>query len=154
MNSFSQPYKTGLGLRLGSISSGLTIKHFVSSNSAIEGIASFGRHSFLVTGLYERHHIFPTEERLAWFYGGGIHFGFFSKEHGYHYFYYKSHNKKIYEAYPNNPHNSFGADLILGLEYKFRNVPISLTLDAKPFFDLAPGVYSYWEGAFTFRFTL
>jgi hypothetical protein len=41
LNSFSQPYETGLGFRLGGVSSGITVKHFTNSNSALEGILSF-----------------------------------------------------------------------------------------------------------------
>jgi hypothetical protein len=154
LKSTAQPYKTGIGIRLGGISSGITVKHFIGSNSAIEGIASFGRHSFLITGLYEKHQAFPKAEGLSWFYGFGAHVGFFNNDYGYHYFYYKSHGDKIHidEFYDNRV--SFGGDLIIGIEYKFKDAPVDIGLDIKPFVDLVPGVYGYWEGAFSFRFTL
>lgn len=39
----AEDYGTGIGLRLGGLSSGISVKGFVNSTSAIEGIASFGR---------------------------------------------------------------------------------------------------------------
>ena len=150
----AQPYATGLGFRLGGISSGITVKHYVNSNSALEGILSFGRHAFLITGLYEKHQPFPNAEGLSWFYGGGAHVGFFSSGHPYSYFYYKTHGDKVkvYEYSDNKL--SLGADFIIGLDYKFNNAPVNLSLDVKPFIDLIPGVYGYWEGALSVRFTL
>ena len=153
-NSIAQPYKTGIGIRLGGISQGITVKHFVNSNAALEGILSFGRHSVIITGLYEKHQPFPKADGLSWFYGGGLHVGFISGDYSYYYFYYKSH-KKVYVGDAFNDSQSYvGADFILGMEYKFKDAPIALSLDLKPFVDFVPGVYGYWEGALTFRFTL
>jgi len=150
----AQPYSTGLGFRLGGISSGITVKHYTNSNTALEGILSFGRHAFLVTGLFEKHQPFPSAEGLSWYYGGGAHVGFFPNDYRYNYFYYKSHNNKdkIYEH--SDAGISLGADFIIGMDYKFQNAPVNLSLDVKPFIDLIPGVYGYWEGALSVRFTL
>lgn len=152
LKSSAQPYNTGIGLRLGGISSGITVKHFVNSNSALEGIVSFRSHSFFITGLYERHHLFPNAEGLSWFYGGGVHIGFFD-DHRYEYFYYKHHGKKEVFFRDGDANMSFGGDFILGLDYKFRNAPVDIALDVKPFVDFVPGLYGYWEGALTIRFT-
>ncbi|HBZ20540.1 MAG TPA: hypothetical protein DEO60_05385, partial [Bacteroidales bacterium] len=46
----AQDYKTGVGLRLG-FSNGLTIKHFVSQRSALEGLLSTRWRGFELTGL-------------------------------------------------------------------------------------------------------
>ena len=154
IKSMAQPFNTGIGLRLGGISSGITVKHFTSSTAALEGILGFGRHSFSVTGLYEKHTPFPNAEGLSWFYGGGAHIGFFNNDYGYEYFYYKSHKNKVY-GYQNGSSNiSLGGDFIIGLDYKFKNAPVNLSLDVKPFVDILPGVYGYWEGALSIRFTL
>lgn len=150
----AQPYSTGIGLRLGGITSGITVKHFTGSNSALEGILSFGRHSLLLTGLYEKHTAFPKAEGLTWFFGGGAHIGFFERNYGYYEFYYRSHGNKIkYVDYYDN-RTSFGLDFIIGLDYKFKDAPVNLSLDVKPFFDLSPGFYGYWEPALSIRFTL
>jgi hypothetical protein len=153
--SKAQPYNTGIGLRLAGISSGITVKHFVNSNSALEGIVSFGRHAFLITGLYERHQPFPNAEGLSWFFGGGGHVGFFSDNYTYAYWHYKGKDKDKYYVFEHRDATTFiGADFILGLEYKFKNAPVDLGLDVKPFVDFVPGVYGYWEGALSVRFTL
>lgn len=152
--SSAQPYNTGIGLRLGGISSGITVKHFVNSNSALEGIVSFRSHSFFITGLYERHQSFPNAEGLSWFFGGGAHIGFFD-DHHYEHFYHTHHKHKDDDIFDDGDSDiSFGADFILGLDYKFKNAPVDIALDVKPFVDIVPGFYGYWEGALTIRFTL
>jgi hypothetical protein len=149
----AQPYATGIGVRFGGIATGITVKHYTNSNTALEGILGFGRHSLILTGLYEKHQEFPSAPGLSWFYGGGAHLGFVSHNYSYYDFYYKSHKHEgDADLYDSNVF--FGADFILGMEYKFKDAPISLGLDIKPYIDLLPGFYGYWEGAFTFRFTL
>jgi hypothetical protein len=151
--SYGQNYATGLGVRLGAASSGITIKHFLSSTGAIEGIVGFGRHHVMFTGLYEAQRPFPTEG-LSWYYGGGAHIGFFRFRNGDGYYYYKSHGTHIV-YYDDDAHSevAFGVDFILGMEYKLINAPVAFSLDVKPFVDLTPGVSGYWDGALTIRFT-
>ena len=152
---YAQPYSTGLGFRLGGISSGITVKHYTGSNTALEGILSFGRHAFMITGLYEKHQDFPNAAGLTWFFGGGAHVGFFSGDYRYYHYYYYSHKKIKYEEFADNDASVFfGADFIIGLDYKFQNAPVNLSLDVKPMVDFVPGVYGYWEGALSVRFTL
>ena len=154
-NSFSQPYNTGIGVRFGGIMSGITVRHFVSERGAFEGLASFGRHAFMVTGMYESFHGFPNAEGLNWFFGGGAHIGFFDEDYRYDYFYHKHHNKNDNDVFEDGDEQfSFGGDFIIGLDYKFKNTPINLSLDVKPMIDFVPGLYGYWEGALSVRFTL
>jgi hypothetical protein len=152
--SRAESYETALGFRLGGVSSGITVKHFISSNAALEGILSFGGHTFLITGLYEKHQEFPNAEGLTWFYGGGAHIGFINSNYGYYDYYYHGHGK--YNVNEDNYDARFllGADFIIGLDYKIKNAPIDLSLDVKPMLDIIPGFYGYWEGALSFRFTL
>ena len=150
----AQDYNNAIGLRLGGISSGITFKHMGGNDAAFEGILGWGRHSLLITGLYEKHYAFGNAEGLYWFFGGGGHVGFFNDEYGYAYFkYYKKKgvvyvNEKYYDSKV-----SLGLDFIIGVEYKFENAPLTLGLDFKPFFDIDPGFYGYGEGAFSARFT-
>ena len=81
LSASSQDYHTGIGLRLGGLNSGLTVKHFVNSNSAIEGILGFGYKHFLITGLYEKQTPIADAPGLAWYYGGGAHLGDPDREH-------------------------------------------------------------------------
>lgn len=153
----AQNYNTGLGFRLGGINSGISIKHFTGSSTALEGIVGFARHSFTFTGLYEKHQSFPNATGLQWYYGGGAHVGFFTNNYNYgYYYYYKNKGNKVL-VYTDNVYTStmyLGADFILGLEYKFTGAPITVGLDVKPQIDLIPGFYGYFDGALSFRFTL
>lgn len=152
-NSSAQEYATGIGIRLGAWNRGITAKHFFSGNSAAEGIIAFGGKSFMITGLYEKHSPFPTSEGLSWFFGGGAHFGIY--QDGYDYFYYKyKGNRYLTVIEDGDRKNGFGADFILGMEYKFQKVPIALALDTKPFVDFIGDFYGYWDVALTFRFTM
>jgi hypothetical protein len=145
----AEDYETGIGIRLGGITQGLTVKHFLSTNSALEGILSFGHHSFMITGLYEMHNEISGAPGLYWFYGGGAHLGFYN---GGDYFYYKKHGRRYYYEEDRSV-AVFGIDLIIGMEYKFQKAPIAIGLDIKPFFDFAEEFPGYWDAAFTARFT-
>lgn len=152
-NSSAQEYATGIGIRLGGWNRGITAKHFFSGNSALEGIVALGGKSFMITGLYERYNPFPTAEGLSWYFGGGAHFGFYQE--GYDYFYYKyKGNRYMTVLEDGDRKNGFGADFMLGIEYKFPKLPIALSLDTKPFVDFIGDFYGYWDIALTFRFTM
>ena len=147
-----QDYKTGIGLRLGGLTSGITVKHFSNPSTALEGILSFGYRSFVITGLYEKHLDINSAPGLKWLYGIGGHIGFF-RYGGYYYWVAYDHNGRVY--YVNNPGGSSvvgGVDFILGLDYKFRNAPFNIGLDVKPFFDFFNGPYGYFDGALSIRY--
>jgi hypothetical protein len=147
-NSRAEDYQTGIGIRFGRITSGISVKHFLNTNSAIEGILSFGHHSFLITGLYEKVQPINSAPGLSWFYGGGAHLGFYGDDG---YFHYKKNGTYYYYG-EGGSSVVIGIDLILGMEYKFQNAPITLGLDIKPFFDFQEGFPGYFEGALTARF--
>jgi hypothetical protein len=148
----AQDYKTGIGVRLGGLTSGLTVKGFVNQNSAIEGIMSFGMYDFILTGLYEKHNPIDNAEGLKWLYGGGVHVGFF--RYGSHYYYFTDHGHVVYlyATEPGMTSTVGGLDFIIGLDYKFHNAPFNVGLDLKPFVDFFDGVQGYWDGALSFRF--
>ena len=106
----AQDYKTGLGIRFSSndaaINNSISIKHFLSGTTAIEGLLSFGD-PFAIGALVELHNSFGDVPGLAWFYGGGAYVGFSGRR-------------------------NLGAQGVLGLDYKFTNLPINLSLDWKP----------------------
>ena len=155
-DSGDQDYNTGIGVRLGGLTSGLTVKHFVNPTSAIEGILGFGYRSFVITGLYEKHNYISTAPGLKWLYGLGAHIGFF--RYGGYYYRVKynygngNHGYVYYVEYPGNTATVAGVDFILGMDYKFRNAPFNVGLDIKPFFDFYNGPYGYFDGALSIRF--
>ena len=118
----AQDYKTGIGLRGGSSSTdatwGLTIKHFVSSKNAFEGLIYSYGHGFTLTGLYELHNKAFDVDNLNWYIGFGAHVG--------------SYN----DADIDSDGFVLGADGILGIEYSFTEAPINIGLDFNPYFNL------------------
>ena len=124
----AQAYKTGIGVRLSSaqamVNNSITLKHFLNERSAIEALLSFGD-PLSLGALYEIHKPFSTEG-LQWFYGGGGYIGFV-----------KSYN-------PNKDKNetdaNFGAMGVIGLDYKFVNLPLNISLDWKPELNLVSDI--------------
>lgn len=147
-----QDYNTAIGVRLGGLTSGLTVKHFTNPNTALEGILGFGYRSFVITGLYEKHADITSAPGLKWLYGIGGHVGFF-RYGGYYYRVRYDHNGYIYYVdYPGSSAAVGGLDVILGLDYKFNNAPFNVGLDIKPFVDFFNGPYGYFDGALSIRF--
>ena len=132
-SAFSQAdYKTAIGLRAAP-SYGITLKHFLSSQSAIEGIISPRPHGFLITGLYEYHATAFSVDALNWYFGFGGHVGFWGADH--FHVHSKNHNHWYYhdDHFDHDHDNVFGGvDMILGLEATFTKLPLNLSLDWKP----------------------
>lgn len=142
----AQQGQTGVGLRLG-YHPGITIKHFVRENGAIEGILHTGYRGLMVTGLYEWHKGVGESPGLKLYGGVGGHFGIFNGYRYYHKHYYY-HDEIIYVY--NRP--SVGLDGIVGLEYDFQDLPLNLSLDLKPAVDFYAGMgYTYLDGAVSIR---
>ena len=126
-------YRLGVGVRLSNssptLNNSITGKYFVTDRSAVEGIISFGSR-FGLGALLEIHK--PTNiEGLKWFYGAGGYVGFESGD------------------------TYLGPTGILGIDYKFTNVPINLSLDWKPELDIIPDINFVPDAfALSVRFTL
>lgn len=116
-------YRYAVGLRVGP-AFGISGKHFLNRNTAIEGIFQARWRGVIVTGLYEySRHAFRTPG-LVWYIGGGGHIG-----------YWKDYTASNYWwNYEENPGSILlmGADFILGLEYSFKDIPLNLSIDWKP----------------------
>jgi hypothetical protein len=147
----SSSYNTAIGLRFGG-TSGLTIKHFTNSSTAIEGIVSFWRHSVGITGLYEKHANAFGAAGLNWYYGGGAHV--FITNGDYYDDYYDRNWHPHYYRYE---HGGFsgGIDGIVGLEYKINPIPFAISFDLKPAIDITTGgnVYFYVDPGLGLKFT-
>ena len=116
----AQDYRFAAGVRLSNqtptLNNAVSVKYFATDRTAIEGIISFGSR-FGVGGLLEIHRPFSTPG-LSWFYGGGAYLGF--------------------ESEPSE--TFFGPTGIIGLDYKFTNIPLNLSIDWKPELDIIPAV--------------
>jgi hypothetical protein len=144
--SFSdQSYTTALGLKVWGDGGGVSLKHFVTSNNAFEGIGYFWNYGVRITGLYEFHFDIPEAPGLKWYVGPGAHIGFYNDRY-YHRYY----------RYDEPRTGSFvGIDGVLGLDYKFDGVPINLSLDWQPSFEFGDsrGFIGSW-GGLGIRYTL
>lgn len=142
----SSSYKTGIGLRGGGYSSGLTIKHFLGGKNgvAIEGLVTteYKAHGLRLTLLGEKHKAISGAKGLQFYYGAGFHAGSYQ---GRYYFedvrYYKNRKDDDYfrsrRYYTDETsYLAVGADLILGLEYKLEELPFVVGVDYKPYFEV------------------
>ena len=137
--SMGSEYRTAIGAKFWP--GGLTIKHFIRDNRALEGIAYFWGHGFRFTGLYEFHGDINGAPGLKWYVGPGAHFGVYND----HYWRGRDH----YE----DGSASFGIDGVLGLDYKFKGAPIAISLDINPYFELLHHPYADVWGGLGFKFT-
>ena len=117
-------YNTALGLRLGP-TAGISFKQFVAPRGAFEGILSTRWHGFMFTGLYEIHHQAFNHPGFNFYYGFGGHVGYWDVGR-YRHPWYDTDGK----------YTALGVDGILGLEYSFGQLPLNLSIDWKPMFNL------------------
>ena len=132
-------YVNAIGLR-GGLFNGVTFKHFVTPSTAIEGMLTSRWSGYQITGLMEHHRDIRELDGFRWFYGYGAHIGF-----------YEGH----YVTWGNN--NNYmvvGIDGIIGIEYLIPNIPISLSLDWKPYFNfMGYSGFAGDDGALGIRYT-
>lgn len=107
----AQDYKTAIGIRLGpnsaAIAPGLTVKHLMDEKHALEAIVGF-KDGIGVCVMYEWQHPIATVDHLQWFVGAGG-----------------------YAAFRNST-SYIGVAGIVGLDYKFPDIPINISIDWKP----------------------
>lgn len=134
----AQDYKTGVGIRLSSsgpaVNNSVSIKHFLNPKLAIEGLFTFDNKA-AIGALLEVHNDIPSTEGLNWFYGAGAYLGFDSDKE--------------------NPNRALmGAQGIVGLDYKFANLPLNLAIDWKPELNIIDNInFEPAAIGFTIRFT-
>lgn len=135
-----QDYKTAVGIR-GGLSNGITVKHFISGTNSVEGILSTRWKGFNITGLYQFNNSLP-EAGLNWYYGFGGHVGFWDGRY----------NNWFTD---NRTYTVIGVDGIIGIEYTFQPIPLNISLDYKPAFNLI-GYSGFWgdEFAISVRYTI
>ncbi|HEU5053849.1 MAG TPA: hypothetical protein VFT78_12080 [Hanamia sp.] len=122
----AQTYQTALGAKFytanGSIG-GVNVRHSTSSNTALEGSLLFFNGGIGFEGLYEYQAPINGAEGLQYFVGGGAMIGFGTGPR-----YNDEHNNST----------SFALRLTGGVDYKFADAPIDISLGLDPFFYLAP----------------
>ena len=122
-------YKTAIGVKV--YPGAVTVKHFLNANTAVEGLGYLSADGFRVTGLYELHYDINGVEGLKWYVGAGGHVGIWSDAWK---------NK-----YPTREGGlAIGIDGVIGLDYKITGVPLNLSFDWQPSFNIIG--YNYFEG--------
>lgn len=134
----AQDYKTALGGRFGS-PTGFTIKHFINSNAALEGIVGVHYRGFEFVGLYEYHLPAFAVSRLNWFFGGGGHIAFYDGSR-----YSRFDRRDNFVA--------IGVDGIIGLDYTLPAFPLNFSVDIKPAFNISGEVYFFPDAALSVRY--
>lgn len=133
-NQVQAQYNTGIGIR-GALGPGLTIKHHIEPDVAIEGILSSWYRGVVVTGLYEQHFPALGVDNLRWYLGGGAHVGFWTASNG------RPVNNPWFAE--GNGGVAVGLDAIGGIEYTIPDLPINISADWKPGFNLI-GYTGFW----------
>src|SRR6478609_1192120 len=128
-------YSTAFGLRIGG-TSGLDVKHFYKPSKAFEGIIGTFGNGISFTGLIEKYSPVYNAQGLYVYYGAGAHLAIYNgRSERYSYF-----GREI-NYYKNND-VGLGINGIVGLEYRLpEDIPISFSLDLKPFIELGTGGY-------------
>jgi hypothetical protein len=121
--SKAQDYDNAIGGRFGA-ANGVTFKTTLGENKMLDLIANFRSNNnynyFRITGLYEVYNKINDVQGLNWYYGIGGSIGSVK---------YKPYNSS--DLY-------LSVDGVLGLDYKFVDAPINLSLDWKPAIQLTP----------------
>ncbi|MBK7560706.1 MAG: hypothetical protein IPQ06_08695 [Chitinophagaceae bacterium] len=138
----AQDYKTALGVRLSSSNAmqnnSVSFKQFISAKTAIEGLLTFG--DPLAIGALLEFHKPLAAAGLTYFYGAGGYISFIKNENA------------ITRKTSTDP--NFGAQGVIGLDYKFNNIPLNLSLDWKPELNIISDInFEPAAIGFTARFT-
>lgn len=138
--SMGSTYETAVGVKFWP--GALSIKHFTSDNTALEGLVNFWDHGFRLTGLYELHgEVSSDVPGLKWYIGPGAHIGWYNGG------WYRG------DHYYGDGSLSLGVDGVLGVDYKFNGAPIALSLDIQPYFELLNHPYIDVWGGLGVRYT-
>lgn len=128
INANAQDYKTAIGAKFytGDFSQGgINIRHNSSSKTALEGSLLFFNNAIGLEGLYEYQGPINGAPGLQYFVGGGGLLAFGSGGYG------------RYGRF-NDGSTFFALRLTGGLDYKFNDAPINVSLGLDPFFYLTP----------------
>lgn len=138
----AQDYKTALGVRLSSSTAmqnnSISLKQFINEKTAIEGLFTFGD-PLSLGALIELHRPL-SPAGLRYFYGAGGYLGFV-----------KVVNTNTQKT---STETNFGAQGVIGLDYKFSNIPLNISLDWKPELNIVTDInFEPAAIGFTARFT-
>jgi hypothetical protein len=119
-NLSAQDYKTALGVRLSSSNAvqnnSVSFKQFINEKTAIEGLFTFG--DPLALGALVEIHKPLSASGLRYYYGAGGYISFVKKVN--------------VGGLKSTTDPNIGGQGVIGLDYKFNNIPLNISLDWKP----------------------
>lgn len=121
----AQEYQTAVGIRAG-LGSGLSMKHFITRYTAIEGIIESRYDGINAVVLHEWQQAKLGEYGVEWYYGAGAHIGAWNG----------GPQQPWFNEDYNRVHHVFGLDGVIGMEYTFKEIPLNLSLDWRPAFNI------------------
>ncbi len=146
-------YEQSAGVRLGH-TSGITFKKFLVEEESLEITMSGRKNGLQLTTMYLFHQPmeFSFNENFYAFYGVGGHVGYEQ---------YKKLSRVLRSVDP--PTFEFeertfyvmGVDAMIGLEYRWLSVPVTIGFDIKPYFNFIDLRYTrarFWDSALTFKY--
>ncbi len=119
---------TAVGLR-GGTTTGISVRFYSDDENSFRFLFSTRERGIQLTALREfhRHKLFEFVPDLIVVYGAGVHGGYEQE---------KEYQEGSTVIYSNNTAPVFGVDGLIGLEYSIWQTPVSIGLEAKPFFDV------------------
>ncbi len=126
---FAQTFNKAIGIR-GGLSSGIEYRIYTNDANSYKFLLATRDDGIQLHAFKEFHQfdMFSFSEQLTFFYGVGVHFGYeqWDKQ-------YVQNNTSWYEE---RTALLAGLDGLAGVEYLFYEVPLSIGLEAKPYFDV------------------
>ena len=131
---FAQVYEKQIGIRLG-VTSGISGKVIKDNRTAIEGTLGFRDGGIQLIGLLEAYQPLIKTNTVHWmlYYGGGGHVGYID---GYNKVRRWSNSAGYYWEEQRIAGPVIGIDAVFGTDYTFHKVPITLSIEFKPFLEL------------------
>lgn len=150
---YGQQYERSAGIRLGG-SSGLTFKKFLVNEQAIEAILSGRKGGIQLTALLLMHHPMHVSfnENFFFYYGVGGHIG--SEKH-HDISKVMLNDDSMLFRYEDKSYLTLGIDGMIGIEYRMLSVPITLSLDLKPYLNyvgLRKLKADFWDASIAIKY--
>ena len=151
---YSQVYEKQVGLRLG-VTPGITAKIIKNDRTAIEGMLGFRNGGIQMYGLVESYHPLIKTNTRHWmiFFGVGGHIGYIN---GYDRVKRWSNTAGYYYEEQRISGIVLGIDGVIGTDYTFNKVPITLSIEFKPFFELQDFSrfdVNFWDFGFGIKYS-
>jgi len=152
---FAQEYKNSAGLRLGK-TDGVTYKRFLADNGAVEFMLGFGGYEkgMQIYTTYQWHYQIPAKftDNLYLYYGVGGHVGYIRPNSNRDYY---VNDSTVVSEEEKQTYYTIGVDGVIGLEYRIFTVPMTVSMEVKPYFEyygLRYTQFRFWDFGFTVKY--